>query len=166
MSYLTEPLNSLHRKNEFTCGKQLLDDYLKTQAGQDVKRRLSVCFVLADADYRVKGYYILSSTSIGRELLPHSIIKKLPQSYHNLPATLLGRLAINNAHKGQKLGELLLLEALKRSYEVSVNDVGSMAVIVDPIDYEAIQFYKKYGFILLEDSGKMFLPMATISEMF
>ena len=41
-----------------------------------------------------------------------------------------------------------------------------MAVIVDPIDQEAIRFYKKYGFILLPDSGKMFLLMKTIAELF
>jgi hypothetical protein len=41
-----------------------------------------------------------------------------------------------------------------------------MAVIVDPIDNNAISFYKKYGFIELPDSGKMFLPMTTISKLF
>jgi hypothetical protein len=37
-----------------------------------------------------------------------------------------------------------------------------MAVIVDPIDADAVRFYQKYGFILLPDRGKMFLPMETI----
>jgi len=64
------------------------------------------------------------------------------------------------------LGELLLIEALKRSYEISLNSIGSMAVIVDPIDDEAVQFYSIYGFILLADSRKMFIPMETISELF
>ncbi|HEY5465192.1 MAG TPA: GNAT family N-acetyltransferase [Hanamia sp.] len=148
MNYLTVPLNSLHTKRNFTCGKKFLDDYFQTQAKRDVKRKLSACFVLADENNKVKGYYTLSSTSVNRELLPENIIKKLPPSYHNLPATLLGRLAIDNIYKGQKLGELLLIETLKRSYEASLNSIGSMAVIVDPIDDNAIQFYKKYGFIL------------------
>ena len=166
MNYLTESLNSLHKKRNFTCGKKLLDDYFQTQAKQDVKRKLSACFVLVDEDNNVKGYYTLSSTSVNRELLPENIIKKLPPSYHNLPATLLGRLAVGNIYKGQKLGELLLIDALKRSYEASLNSVGSMAVIVDPIDGNAVQFYRKYGFILLAGSGKMFIPMETISELF
>lgn len=166
MNYLTEPLNSSHKKKDFTCGKKLLDDYFQTQAKQDVKRKLSACFVLADEDNKVKGYYTLSSTAVNRELLPEDIIKKLPPTYHNLPATLLGRLAIDNNYKGQKLGELLLIEALKKSYEISQNSIGSMAVIVDPIDDDAIQFYTKYGFIRLTDSGKMFIPMETISELF
>ena len=86
----------------------------KPRLKQDVKRKLSACFVLVDEDNNVKGYYTLSSTSVNRELLPENIIKKLPPSYHNLPATLLGRLAVGNIYKGQKLGELLLIDALKR----------------------------------------------------
>lgn len=166
MSYLTELLNSTHNKKNFSCGKKLLDDYLHTQAKQDIKRRLSACFILSDDDDNVKGYYTLSSTSINRELLPETIIKKLPPSYHNLPSTLLGRLAIDNNYKGQRLGELLLMDALKRSYEASLSSIGSMAIIVDPLDAEAIQFYKKYGFIYLPDSGKMFISMDTVSELF
>lgn len=166
MNYLTQPLNSFHKKKDFACGKKPLDDYLQTQAKQDVKRKLSVCFVLAEEDNIVKGYYTLSSASINKELLPEVIIKKLPPAYYNLPATLLGRLAIANTFKGQKLGELLLIEALKRSYEISLNSIGSIAVIVDPIDEDAIRFYKRYGFILLANSGKMFITMETISELF
>lgn len=166
MSYLTEPLNSTHKKRDFNCGKKLLDDYLHTQAKQDIKRRLSACFILSGDGYSVRGYYTLSSTSINRELLPEPIIKRLPPSYRNLPATLLGRLAVDSNHKGQRLGELLLLDALKRSYEVSLSSVGSMAIIVDPLDEEAVRFYKKYGFILLPDSGKMFITMDTVSELF
>ena len=44
-------------------------------------------------------------------------------------------------------------------------EIGSMAVIVDPIDEQAVQFYQKFGFILL-DSGKMFLAMKTIVDLF
>ncbi len=41
-----------------------------------------------------------------------------------------------------------------------------MPVIVDSLDEEAVKFYKKYDFILLPDSGKMFLPMPTIALLF
>jgi hypothetical protein len=37
-----------------------------------------------------------------------------------------------------------------------------IGVIVDPLDRDAIAFYK-FSFILLSDSGKMFLPMADIA---
>jgi ribosomal protein S18 acetylase RimI-like enzyme len=167
MNYLTVALDSSHNKKNFNCGKQLLDDYLHKQAKQDVKRKLSACFVLIENESkRIKGYYTLSSTAIQKDLLPEEITKKLPPNYKNLPATLLGRLAIDNSFQGQGLGELLLIDALKRSYDTSVTSVASMAVIVDPLDDAAIKFYKKYGFILLPDSGKMFIAMDTISTLF
>lgn len=159
MSYLTILLNSSHKKKDFFCGKSLLDNYLHTQAKQDIKRKLSACFILADQDGKVKGYYTLSGASIKRGLLPEDVIKKLPPSYSDLPVTLLGRLAVDSSFKGQGLVELLLIDALKRSYDISISSIRSMAVMVEPIDEEAISFYKKYDFIHLPDSGKMFISM-------
>ncbi len=165
MNQETVVLNSLHKRENFNCGKPLLDNYLHKQAKQDVKRKLSSCFVLADDSKQVKGYYTLSSASIQRKLLPEVLIKKLPPSYQDLPATLLGRLAIDLSVKGKGLGELLLMDALNRCYDSSLR-IGSMAVIVDPLDEDAVNFYKNYGFILLPDSGKMFIAMETLSGLF
>ena len=164
MSFITVPLDASHNKGSFNCGKSLLDDYLHKQAKQDVKRRLSACFILPDHN-EIKGYYTLSTASVERRLLPQEVIKKLPPSYNDLPTILLGRLAISKAYQGQGLGEMMLMDALKRSFLTSMQ-VGSMAVVVDPLDPEAVKFYAKYDFILLPDSGKMFLPMATIAQLF
>ena len=164
MGYLAVLLANQHKKEKFSCGKPLLDEYLHKQAKQDVKRKLSACFVLSEGN-SVKGYYTLSTTSIERTQLPEDIVKKLPPSYNNLPATLLGRLAVSKDFQGQGLGETLLMDALKRSYFASL-EVGSMAIIVDPIDEQTGEFYGKYDFIKLPDSGKMFLPMATIARLF
>jgi GNAT superfamily N-acetyltransferase len=166
MSYLTEPLTATHRKQDFHCGKLLLDDHLKKQAKQDVKRHLCACFILPGDNHEVKGYYTLSGAAIERQYLPSEIIKKMPPNYHDLPATLLGRLAVHEAYKGQGLGELLLMDALKRCHNVSVSDVGSMAVIADPLDEDATRFYTRYGFLLLPDSGKMFIAMKTVADLF
>ena len=124
MSYITELLTSTHKKSEFNCGVILLNNYLQTQAKQDMKRKLSVCFVLTSEKNAVKGYYTLSSASIKKEILPPNIIKKLPPTYLNLPATLLGRLAVDNLFTGQGIEELLLIDALKRSYHTSMSSIG------------------------------------------
>lgn len=166
MNNSIEPLNANHIKKNFSCGKSILDDYIKIQARQDIKRKLSTCFVLTDESKNVIGYYTLSNTSIERSMLPNEIIKKLPPSYKNLPATLLGRLAVDKKYFGKKLGEFLLIDAMKKSVLVAQESIGSMALIVDPIDEIAIAFYRKYGFLLLPDSGKMFLPMQTIMTLF
>lgn len=164
-AYITLPLNNNHKKSDFSCGNAALDNYLQKQAKQDIKRKLSACFILNDDKNNIKGYYTLSNAGIPREVIPENISKKLPRAYDSLPVTLLGRLAINEKHKGQGLGKLLLIDALKRSYEVS-KVIGSMAIIVDPIDENAVRFYEKYGFIILPDSEKMFLPMKTIETLF
>lgn len=164
MIYVSVPLNASHKKSAFNCGKALLDNYLHVQAKQDVKRKLAACFVLADEHYNVKGYFTLSSASISKDALPEEVKKKLP-TYQDLPVTLLGRLAVDSNYKGQRLGEFLLMDALKKSYDTS-SSIGSMAVIVDPIDESAVSFYRKFGFILLPDSGKMLLPMTIISTLF
>jgi GNAT superfamily N-acetyltransferase len=164
MTFITESLNSTHKKNDFSCGQELLDNYLRYQANQDIKRKLSACFILAEKD-EVKGYYTLSNGSIPLSQVPDHLRKKLPPSYLTIPVTLLGRLAIDLRFKGLGLGSLLLMDALKRSYVVS-DEVGSYAVVVDPLNEEAEKFYLKFGFTLLPDSQKLFLPMNIIKQLF
>jgi predicted GNAT family N-acyltransferase len=166
MNQITENLNSRHRKNEFSCGKELLDNYLHKQASQDIKRKLSACFILNDDESNlVKGYYTLANNSIPLEFVPNQLQKKLPKSYSSIPTTLLGRLAVDSRFQGKGVGKLLLIDALKRIYIIS-QSIGSFAVIVDPIDENAETFYAGYGFIKLPDSGKMFLSMSTIKQLF
>lgn len=164
MSYPIEPLHAGLNKKEFRCGKEMLDNYLHKQASQDIKRRLSTVSAMIDGD-RVIGYYTLASTSIPREHVPERVQKRMPPSYHNLPAILLGRLALDESYKGQRLGEYLLIDALKTCFEVSLKHIGAVAIIVDPIDSEAEAFYTKYDFVKL-DSGKMFLSMQMVTELF
>jgi predicted GNAT family N-acyltransferase len=166
MNELTENLNSNHRKKEFSCGKEMLDNYLHKQANQDIRRKLSACFVLnAKESDLLKGYYTLANNSLAQDLIPNEFQKKLPNSYISIPTTLLGRLAIDNRFQKQGIGKLLLVDALRRSYKI-LKSIGSFAVVVDPIDKDAQQFCDKYGFVKFPDSGKMFLPMNTIKRLF
>jgi len=157
-------LDSSVNKKDFSCGKEILDNYLHTQASQDVKRKLCVVFAMSE-DTIIQGYYTLSNASIPAEFMPEAIKKKMPRSYEALPVTLLGRLAIDVKFKGQGLGGIILLDALKRSLDISTQSLGSIGVVVDPLDGDAMKFYEKFGFILLPDSGKMFLPMADIAQL-
>lgn len=158
-------LENNHDKKSFSCGHSMLDNYIQRQAKQDIKRDLSACFVLVDEEcYLVVGYYTLSANSISREDFPINISKKLPKSYQDLPTILLGRLAIDEKFKGRGYGELILLDALNRCVEISKN-LGTLAVVVDPIDSNAKMFYSKYGFILIPGTGKMFIPIKTIKDL-
>lgn len=164
MSIKIELLNSSLNKKEFSCGKEMLDNYLHLQASQDVKRKLCVVFAMFE-DTIIKGYYTLSNASVSAELVPEAIKRKMPKSYEALPVTLLGRLAIDKKFKGQGLGGVILLDALKRSYQIAGHSLGSIGVVVDPLDNEAVAFYEKFGFVSLPDSGKMFLPMSDIAQL-
>jgi len=163
---MIELLDKKHNRKDFDCGKELLNDYLKNQVRQDVKRKLSACFVLADSETKViQGYYTLSNNSIPLSSFSEQIQNKLPKSYKSIPTTLLGRLAIDKKYQGNGIGKILLIDALKRSYGIS-NEIGSFGIIVDPIDDEAKSFYQKYDFIELPDSKKMFIATQTLKELF
>ncbi len=156
-------LDKTHNRKSFECEEKLLSDYIQKQVSQDIKRRLAICFVAADSNNNVVGYYTLTSESLGRESIPEKYLKRVPKNY-NAPVILLGRLARDIKEKGTGMGEHLLLDALFRSFTLSEESIGAMAVVVDPINEFAVRFYEKYGFERLPDSERMFLPMNTIRQ--
>ncbi len=166
MGLRIEAVRKGHKRKGFDGGKSSLDRYIAEQARQDVQRKLAVCFVLVDDADAVKGYYTLFNSSISKEAVPEELAGKLKLqgAYSHLPVTLLGRLAIDRSLAGQGYGRYLLVDALKKSYEAT-EQVASLAVVADPIDEQASQWYRKFGFIRLPDSGKLFLPMRTIGQL-
>jgi GNAT superfamily N-acetyltransferase len=166
MKYLTKPLDNSSNRTNFCCGKPTLDDYIQKQVSQDIRRKLAVCFIIQDKTNQIKGFYTLSSDSILLDNLTEDLRAKFPKAYAHLPVILLGRLAVDQKFQGTGLGKMLLIDALRRCYEVSLKSIGSIAVVVSPVDDEAEMFYKKFGFFSLYDSRKMFLPMKTISKLF
>lgn len=162
---LTEPLASKHDRAAFSCGNERLDRYLRQQMSQDIKRKLAVAYVTCAEDtHEVVGYYTLSSFAVFPQELPEALRRKLPQ-YDRLPAILLGRLAVDLRMKGQKLGRLLLLDALFRCLDQS-EQFGALAVVVDAIDENAVGFYKHHGFEpLVDHPDRLYIPMATIARL-
>jgi hypothetical protein len=71
---MIELLDKKHNRKDFDCGKELLNNYLKIQAWQDIKRKLSACFVLAEKETDcIQGYYTLSNNSIPLSCFPEQI---------------------------------------------------------------------------------------------
>lgn len=163
---LVEMLTRTHDRKNFSCGNEALDRYLQTQAHQDIRRYLAQVFVLVEQDQRtIKGYYTLSNSSLLLSELPDDLRRRLPR-YPKIPATLLGRLAVDTRYQGQGIGRLLLVDALHRSAQQAV-EIASTAVVVDAIDETAATFYKKYHFLPLpEKPHTLFLEMATIQKLF
>lgn len=165
-NYHFEPLGN-HDRAAFSCGYPELDEYIRHRASQDVKRNLAAVFVLIHNDdpKKVVGYYTLSSQHLQLGQIPAEIAKRLGK-YRSVGVTLLGRMAVDSTQQGQGIGELVLLEALKKSLSATEN-VASFAVFVEAKDDKTAGFYRKYGFIgLPENSRKLFLPMKTIAQSF
>ena len=165
-NFIVEPLLKKHDRAAFSCGVEPLDKYFKTQARQDVDKKAAATFVLVDQGAsRVAGFYTLAATAVPLRDLPDLIAKKLPR-YPLVPATLLGRLAVDKSYRGRKLGEFLLLDALKRSLDQS-KQVASTAVVVDAKNEASLGFYLKFGFIqFVDDPLRLFLPMTTVEKLF
>jgi GNAT superfamily N-acetyltransferase len=161
-----EPLAKRHERAGFRCGSQELDRYLRQQAGQDAKKHVAAPFVLTDPPSPdVLGYYTLSASAIDAVDIAPELAKKLPR-YPRLPVTLIGRLAVHETLKVHGCGALLLMDALNRSLAHSA-EIAAVAVVVDAKDDAAANFYRHHDFRALQSDGRrMYLPMATVAELF
>jgi GNAT superfamily N-acetyltransferase len=158
-----EALGPQHERKSFASGVEPLDRYLHTQAGQDARKNLAAPFVLAAPDGTIAGYYTLSSTAVKLAELPEILTAKLPR-YPLVPATLLGRLAVDLQHQGKGHGRFLLADALRRAAR---SEIASFAVIVDAKNEAAQRFYERESFVPLPGHARrLFLPMAKIAALF
>jgi predicted GNAT family N-acyltransferase len=161
-----EPLDSnKHIRSDFCCGKESLDNYLRKQASQDLKKRATTVFVLVDEpEQNILAYYTLSSYTIDITDLDTATAKRLPR-YPLLPATLLGRLAVDLKQTGNRLGELMLIDALKKALSTTVT-VASLAIVAEALDESAVKFYVKYGFQpFSQNPMKLYFPMQSVEKL-
>jgi predicted GNAT family N-acyltransferase len=164
-NFVIEPLGPKHHRPAFSCGVEALDTYLHKQAGQDLKKRAAVPFVITPDGETIAGYYTLSQYAVHLDDIPTEVARELPR-YPVVPATLLGRLAVSSAFRGQGLGATLLMDALYRALLHS-REMASAGVVVDAKDTAALSFYQKYGFLELPKvERRLFLPMGTVEELF
>jgi ribosomal protein S18 acetylase RimI-like enzyme len=156
--FRVEPLERHHDRNSFDSGSEPLDRYFRDQVTQDIRRRVTACFVALTSEQRIAGFYTLSSASLPLSDLPAELGKKLPR-YPSVPAVRMGRLAVDRAFKGQGLGGALLADALERAIR---SEVAAYALVVDAKDESAAAFYRHHGFVRLPDQAlTLFLPLAT-----
>ena len=158
-----EALGAHHDRSLFASGAEPLDRYFRTQAGQEARKRVAAPFVLVLSDDSIAGFYMLSATAIHLPELPDAVARKLPH-YPLIPATLLGRLAVDQRHQGMGYGRFLLADALYRAVH---SEIASFAVIVDAKDESAKRFYERESFQPFPDQPlKLFRAMADIELLF
>jgi predicted GNAT family N-acyltransferase len=166
--FAVEPLDpERHNRAAFSCEEDPLTKYKKERANQEVAKKVAAVYILTHDGKTIAGYYTLSQYSVDAAEIPEELSNKLRlPKYQMLPATLLGRLARDIKFKGQGLGELLLMSALKRALDHGKN-IASSAVIVDAKNEKAAKFYESFGFLALAGHvGRLFLPMQTVEAMF
>jgi GNAT superfamily N-acetyltransferase len=163
--WVIERLKREHQRADFSCGKESLDTFIRTLVTQYERRRLGRTFVATlEGETRVAGYYTLAAGSIDVSRLPESERKKYPK--HPLPTVHIGRLAVDQSHRGKRVGETLLFHSLHTALEVSAK-LGTFAVDVIALDEEAGRFYEKYGFIPdATDPLRLYVPMKTVEALF
>ncbi len=150
-------------RSGFECGVEALDRYFRVQVSQDIKRRVTACFVATkvttEAKGQIAGYYTLASASVSLADLPEALAKKLPR-YPSVPAVRMGRLAVDQAYQGEGLGAALLADALRLAV---MAEIAAYAFIVDAKDETAARFYVHHGFIALPEQPLcLLMALATV----
>lgn len=159
---LIEPLSAAHDREAFDCGVESLNLYLKRYARQNARNNYGVTYVAVDTPgtMQIAGYYTLANSAVACAVLPEKHLPPYP-----IPATLLGRLAVDQSRQGQGLGRDLLIDALQRALRLSASS-GSYAVEVAALDETARAFYLRFGFQpLIDDPLHLYLPMKTLQKM-
>ena len=166
-----ERLNESHDVRAFDAGLTDIQGqgaWLKDHGLVNERRGVTRTFVVTYAGTpRVAAFFGLSAASIEKEALPRRLRPfGVPRT---IPATLIGRLAIDAAVQGRGLSRDLVLAALGRAVRAQEH-VGAAFIIVDAAGEKAQRLYGHRGFRAIEDvSGqttRMVLPMATAVEMF
>ena len=154
-----EPLGA-HDRKQFASGVPALDRYFREQVTQDVRRRASSCYVVVDAaTAKVAGYYTLSASGIPLTDVGDDLAKRLAR-YPLVPVARLGRLAVDQAYRGQGLGALLLWDAASRAAR---SEVMAFALMVDAKDDQAEAFYRHHGFVSFGSLPRqLMIPLAKI----
>lgn len=118
--YSIECLNTaVHNREDFYCGVEALDTFLRAQASQNQSKNISVTHVLLleenvqpEATTRPVIGYVTLVNSVLPLAEASDRVKKLTR-LAMLPAILLARMAVDHRHQGKKLGEFLLMYAVK-----------------------------------------------------
>jgi ribosomal protein S18 acetylase RimI-like enzyme len=157
--FAVEPLSKQHDRSAFRCGAEKIDIYFRQVVSQDIKRNYATCFVAREiATGRLAGFYTLSSSNIPLADIPPEMARKLPR-YPTVPAVLIGWLARDLTFRGEDIGELLIVDAIRT---VIAARIGAHAIFAEAIDDAAAAFYEGYGFRSLAGKPQtLFLPLAT-----
>ena len=169
MSFRIEKLQREHEVGKFDCGASDQNRYLQEFAWQNMQLGYGVTYVaLGDMSSEgssgndaseVSGFYSLAAGRVEFENLPEDFrgTEGLPR--YPAPTVLLGQLGVDLSAQGKGLGKALLAHAVEKAVQVS-EVVGAVAIEVHAATEQAREFYRRYGFVQMQDSpDHLFLSM-------
>ncbi len=157
-----EKLSKRHKRDSFDCGNELLNIFLKKYAYQNQYQYfVGVTYVIHE-NIRVIGYITISASSIKKASLD---VKK---PYEDILVLRIGRLAVDRKYQGKRIGEKLLKFGIEKAIELKER-YGCVGIVVDTKE-DAMDFYKKYGFVTMQTLEKhsttpMYLSIKTIDNL-
>jgi GNAT superfamily N-acetyltransferase len=137
-------LEARHSAENFHCGVQSLDEWLRKHALQSHRSGGSRVFVTTETDPEIPGYYALAAGAVMPREAPARLARGLAAN-QPVPVVLLGRLAVDARHQGQHLGRSLLLDGMTRVLEAG-ELIGIRALLVHAVDEQAREWYAQFGF--------------------
>jgi ribosomal protein S18 acetylase RimI-like enzyme len=145
---LYDPNQTYTGQKQFDCGHKTINTFVHSSLKPQIKRNLSVAYVLRDygRENNFLGFYTLAQHMLDLGQLSALKLGSMPRK---IPCTRLIMLGIDKQYQGQQLGSRLMRHALTISQQVA-QQIGSFGLYLDA-DPEALNFYKKLGFTLLED---------------
>lgn len=153
-----ELISEEHELNDFDCGNNSLNNWLKTRALEN-QNRFSTTRVVCVAK-TVIAYYTLVYGSVNREEMARSYKQNAPM---RIPVMILGRLAVDLKWQDKSIGKHLLKEALLKTIEAS-SIAAVRGLLVHAIDDRAKTYYQRYGFLESKIDLTLFLPLESIKH--
>lgn len=155
--FAPELLTPEHRVENFSCGKPGLDAWLRDNALVNQRENYTRTFVVRNGAFEVLAYYALCASALLRDDAPKALAKHGAPG--QLPVVLLARLAVDRSLQGKGMGSVLVGHALQNAV-ISARNVASRAVVVDALDEQAVEFYRRLGFVETKnDPLKLVLPI-------
>ena len=162
---LYDPSLTYTGQKQFDCGHAAINTFVHNSLKPQVKRSLSVAYVLTDSarQNQFVGFYTIAQHMVDVSSLSALHLGSLPRK---VPCSRLVMLGVDTRHKGQQLGSKLMKHALQLTQHVA-QQIGSFGMYLDA-DPTAVGFYQKLGFTLLvgdktPEPSPMFLPLSAIA---
>jgi GNAT superfamily N-acetyltransferase len=152
-------LTADHDVGDFDCGNDELDAWLRDHSLASQRADLARTYLVL-ADDAVVAYVSLTTGSVRPETVPTRYARGMPR--YPIPTILIARLAVDRGHQRNRLGSRLLAEALRRAVRTS-DVIAARLVVVDAIDDDAAEFYRRWGFISVpENPHRLFRKISDI----